>query len=546
MTYPLTLPNSSVGSRKKDYPHNHLMSLLDGFIDFSELEKHTLTFNGLAINSKNVHEGFLFFACASVNNNLQHGIAYAGSAINSGASCILWEPTHQLNELPVNCSVDGRCIPLIRIENLSQKIGEIASRFYQNPSQNLKIVGITGTNGKTSIAHLIAHFITCIPVQTMINNERSGAKKCAVIGTLGNGLYGKLEKSQYTTPDAVTVQALMAQYKKSQADTLLMEVSSHALSQGRVNGIAFDTAVFTNLTHDHLDYHYTMQSYGEEKLKLFQVPSLKQIVLNQDDELSLLIYASIEKHSELDEHFNAPKIVSYSKKDKNADYFAKDFCFDHTGTAFVLCTNNEEYYVNSPLIGDFNIDNLLATIAVLEIYHYPLEHIIKFIKTITTILGRMEKVSIESINPLALIVVDFAHTPDALEKALESLKMYVKGKLYCIFGCGGDRDRSKRPLMAKMAEQIADIVIVTSDNPRNESEEQIVSEIMSGFNDTTHILIEYNREKAIQQTLAKLNSDDVLLIAGKGHEHYQEVKGQCLPFSDQDTVRSFYHLRNEK
>ncbi len=540
MNLPVILPLPLGGSQKKGYPYNHLISLLDGFIDFSVLEKYNLIFKGLSLNSKNVHEDFLFFACASIHNKTHHGIAYAGEAINLGASCILWEPTQELHEMPISCSVEGREIPLIPVKNLHQKAGEIAARFYQKPSQTLNVVGITGTNGKTSIAHCIAQ------LQTTIKTQNLSLKKCAVIGTLGNGLYGQLESSQYTTPDAVTLHALMAQYKKEHADTLIMEVSSHALSQGRVNGVAFDTAIFTNLTRDHLDYHKTMQLYGEEKLKLFQMPSLKQVVINVDDEFSGFINASIEHHSKRDKGFNVPKIIRYSKKDNKADYFAKDCCLNHEGTSFILCANGKEYKLTSPLVGDFNIDNLLATIAVLELQGHALETIIDTIHTLTNISGRMEMIKVETSTPLALIVVDFAHTPDALEKTLNALKPYVKGKLYCIFGCGGDRDKGKRPLMAKVVEKIADIIMVTSDNPRYESEQDIISDIVNGFDNKNKIFIEYDREKAIQHILEQLSCDDVLLIAGKGHEDYQEIKGQRLPFSDKDVVLSFYKSHHDR
>lgn len=511
------------------YQQNHLISLLDGFVDLSELERYQLSFKGLSLNSKEVHEGYLFLACAgSKSNKHHHGVAYAGEAINSGACCVLWEPDSKLTEMPLSCTTGGLDIPLIRVEKLSQKAGEIAARFYQWPSRDFNVIGITGTNGKTSTAHFVARMLTEIE-----------EKPCTLLGTLGNGFVGQLQKGAYTTPDAVTLQALMARYKAEDAKTLVMEVSSHALSQGRVNGVDFDTAVFTNLTRDHLDYHGDMEAYAAEKLKLFQVSSLKHIIVNNDDDLSHLIRTSVAKQ----QWATIPTVLGYSKTDSHADYFAKDLSFDREGICFTLCVNNEHYIIQTNLAGEFNIDNLLAAIAVLHSQGCSIKKIVTLLKKIKTVPGRMEKISIPSEQELPLIVLDYAHTPDALEKSLQSLKLHSKGKLYCIFGCGGERDKGKRPLMARVAQQIADDIIVTSDNPRNESEDNIIADISRGFDQQANVLLEKNRELAIHHTLEKLTADDVLLIAGKGHEEYQEIKGQHLPFSDKQAVTSFYQLR---
>jgi len=531
----LTLLSSLNRSQEKHYPHNHLQSLLDGFVDFSGIENCKVTFKGLSLNSKKVHEDYLFLACAGAGNKSHHGIAYAGEAINSGANCIAWEPTHELNDMPVSCPASNRKseadIPLVRIDDLHNKAGVIAARFYQHPSHDLNVVGITGTNGKTSTAHFIAQLLT-----------RMNKASCAVIGTLGNGLYGQLEDSTHTTPDAVTLQALIAQYKDHKADTLVMEVSSHALSQGRVNGVEFDSAVFTNLTRDHLDYHGDMQAYADEKLKLFQISSLKNIIVNQDDVFSREIINSLAKK----DTNKKPVVVSYSRTDSSADYFAEDICFNREGISFILHADEMNYSVKSHLVGDFNIENLLAAIAVLHNQGYELNDIVSNIKKLSTVSGRMEKILVQPFvegstnHELPLIVVDYAHTPDALEKGLNALKIHTKGKLYCVFGCGGDRDKGKRPLMAKAAQQIADQIIVTSDNPRTESEQQIINEIISGFEHMDNVLIEADRDSAIHKALEKLTADDVLLIAGKGHEDYQEINGQRFPFSDKDSVLSFY------
>ncbi|MCU7798612.1 MAG: UDP-N-acetylmuramoyl-L-alanyl-D-glutamate--2,6-diaminopimelate ligase [gamma proteobacterium symbiont of Lucinoma myriamae] len=534
MKTPLAPFSSLKRSRENHYSHNHLQSLLDGYVDFSGVKNCELSFKGLSLNSKKVHEEYLFLACAGVGNSPRHGIAYAGEAINSGASCIVWEPTQEVNDMPVSCPVPNdenkADIPLVRVEKLHEKLGEIAARFYRHPSHNLNVIGITGTNGKTSTAHFIAQLLS-----------HMSEVRCAVIGTLGNGLYGQLEKSTHTTPDAVTLQALIAQYKEQKADSLVMEVSSHALSQGRVNGVEFDSAVFTNLTRDHLDYHGDMQAYGDEKLKLFQLSSLKQIIVNQDDAFSQVIIASMAGR----ESVKKPDISRYSRVDKSAEYFANEVCLNNEGISFSLCVNDKEYAVKSQLVGEFTIENLLAAIAVLHRQGYNLNDIVAGVAKITTVSGRMEKIRIQAadkgkMNDQPLIVIDYAHTPDALEQVLKALKIHTKGKLYCVFGCGGDRDKGKRPLMAKVAQQQADQVIVTSDNPRTESEEQIIDEIISGFEHMDNILIKTDRNNAIHTALQALSADDVLLIAGKGHEDYQEINGRRLPFSDKDSVLSFY------
>ncbi|MCU7938683.1 MAG: UDP-N-acetylmuramoyl-L-alanyl-D-glutamate--2,6-diaminopimelate ligase [gamma proteobacterium symbiont of Bathyaustriella thionipta] len=546
MKIQLASPGSLSRSRSKRYPHNHLQSLLDGFVDFSGVENCELTFKGLSLNSKKVHEEYLFLACAGVGNSPHHGVAYAGEAINSGASCIAWEPTQALNEMPVNCPVpnmDNKAeapinhVPLIRVEKLHEKLGEIASRFYQHPSHDLNVIGITGTNGKTSTAHFVAQLMS-------FTNDAH----CAVIGTLGNGLYGQLEKSTHTTPDAVTLQALIDQYKKQKADTLVMEVSSHALSQGRVNGVEFDCAVLTNLTRDHLDYHGDMQAYADEKLKLFQWPSLKHIIVNQDDAFSQVIIDSVSKSDASEK----PAITRYSRKDSSADYFVKDSRLNNEGISFTLCVNEKQYTVKSQLVGEFTIENLLAAIAVLHRQGYELNDIVAGVANIVTVSGRMEKIRLEpsaaknKVGVQPLIVIDYAHTPDALEQVLKALKIHTKGKLYCVFGCGGDRDKGKRPLMAEVAQQVADQIIVTSDNPRTESEEQIISDIISGFEHQDNVLIEADRNNAIHTAIRNLSADDVLLIAGKGHEDYQEINGQRLPFSDKESVLSFYDSFSER
>ncbi len=522
---------------RRTEPVNHLQTLLDGFCDLSGVKNAGLTFKGLSLNSKKVHEDFLFLACDGVGNTSHHGIAYAGEAINKGASCIAWEPADELQEMPQSCTVAGKNdVPLIRVESLLEKSGEIAARFYRHPSRELCIIGITGTNGKTSCTHFIAQLIRIMEKSVSENNT------CALIGTLGNGRIGKLQQSSHTTPDAVTLQGLMADYRDQQVNTVVMEVSSHALAQGRVNGIEFDVAVLTNLSRDHLDFHGDMKSYANEKLKLFLNPQLKNILLNKDDVFSAQIIKQLKKASSVGrKRKTQPTLLTYARKDQKADFYASDVRLNKTGIEFKLHRSGNIYAVKSVLIGDFNIDNLLAAIAVLEQQGFGLSMIINAIKELTTVPGRMEKIVPQTgAKQQPLLVVDYAHTPDALVKALQAMRAHTEGKLWCVFGCGGDRDQGKRALMAEAVEQYADEIIVTSDNPRSESPEKIIEDILSGFKVPHKVRVEIDRSRAIEQALNLLENNDALLIAGKGHENYQEIKGQKIAFSDKSCIEHFY------
>jgi UDP-N-acetylmuramoyl-L-alanyl-D-glutamate--2,6-diaminopimelate ligase len=559
----IQLPSVSPGlqQEKKRFPKNHLQTLLDGFCDFSGDEKSGLVFKGLSLNSKKVHEEFLFLACAGslVNSGeaiqSQHGIAYAGDAINRGASCILWEPTEEIDTMPASCAVKNKPdVPMLPVESLHEKAGEIAARFYGHPSRAVNMIGITGTNGKTSTAHFIAQLYHRLSAGLAGEGNTEG-NTTAVIGTLGNGFYGQLETSSHTTPDAVTLQGLIAEFRDNQAKTVVMEVSSHALAQGRVNSVEFDTAIFTNLTRDHLDYHGNMERYAEEKLKLFQCPGLRKIIVNHDDPFSHNIIHWLETQKDNENDKVKADLLSYSRKESSANYFAKEIKLDHSGISFTLCLNlqghsEKTYTVNTPMVGDFNVENLLAAIAVLHQHDYDMETIVAAVKELNTVPGRMEQVSNtiereQQTGALPLVIVDYAHTPDALEKVLKALRAHTQGKLICVFGCGGDRDKGKRPLMASIAEQYSDQVMVTSDNPRTEPAEQIIAEIMTGFNSTDKIVSEIDRKSAIETVLREADAMDVILIAGKGHEDYQEINGQRFPFSDVACVNAFYSNRKD-
>ncbi|MFK5983930.1 MAG: UDP-N-acetylmuramoyl-L-alanyl-D-glutamate--2,6-diaminopimelate ligase, partial [Pseudomonadota bacterium] len=424
---------------------------------------------GLNIDSRKISVDEVFCACAaSVPQHItnkkvsdkqaevstySHGIDYAQQAINQGARAILWEPTPQLQQVKkyfraIDNKLDNKKleVPLYRVDNLHKKLGFLAAQFYQQPSLQMQIMGITGTNGKTSISYFIAQVLS------------AQGQPCGVIGTLGNGLYGKTLPSTHTTPDAIQLQKILAAMQAEQAKAVVMEVSSHALHQYRVADVNFDIAIFTNLSRDHLDYHGSMKNYANEKMKLFQFDSLSTAVINLDDvfakqlisninseQVKIIGYSCVEDkqlvlgNSPLDEIIRAKNIHSYA-----------------TGSEFTLCMGKQLATVNLPLIGQFNISNALATAATLYSMGFEFDLIANLLGQLKSVPGRMELVKaidatkVKKANKEIQLVIDYAHTPDALEQALKALQQHKKNNLWCIFGCGGNRDKGKRAEMAKI------------------------------------------------------------------------------------------------
>jgi UDP-N-acetylmuramoyl-L-alanyl-D-glutamate--2,6-diaminopimelate ligase len=471
-----------------------------------------LMVSGLTLDSRHVQAGFLFVALAGTQ---QHGLRFAESAQEKGAVAVVWESTEGMTVPELN-------IPMFEIADLGQKLGQMADRFYKKPSQSLQIIGITGTDGKTSVSHFIAQALGDFP--------------CAVIGTLGIGLPENMQQATHTTPDVISVHQILDEQRKNAVKCIAMEVSSHALDQGRVNQVAFDTAVFTNLTRDHLDYHKTVEAYAAAKEKLFHWDGLKTVVLNLDDAMGLRLYNDLENKGvrRIAYSLNVPeKLVSQDQ------LIASNACFDHTGIKANILTEDGTYPLQASVLGRFNLSNLLATLGALLSMGVSLTDALKRVQTIKTVPGRMQKVFSEKNDHHPLVVVDYAHTPGALESALKALREHTKKRLICVFGCGGDRDTGKRPLMAQAAETYADVVIVTDDNPRSESPEQIFTDITSGFENTENIVFEHGRDKAIAKAIAHAEMGDVVLLAGKGHEKVQIFADHTVSFSD------YEHAENE-
>ena len=456
---------------------------------------------GLALDSREVQPGFLFLAVPGLRSD---GRTHIAAAAERGAAAIAYEA----DGAPALPALN---LPLIPVQGLAGQLSAIAGRFHYEPSQRLALVGVTGTNGKTSVSQLIAQACDLL------------GQRCGIVGTLGNGFHGALAEGRHTTPDALKVQATLAELAAAGAATVAMEVSSHGLAQGRVAALAFQVAVFTNLSRDHLDYHGTMAAYGEAKAQLFAWPALGTRVLNLDDAFG----------RELAGRPSTATTLTYSLDDPQADLHCQDLLFDDHGVRARLVTAQGEGELRSPLIGRFNLSNLLAAIGALLGLGHRLADILAILPQLQGPAGRMQRLGGAG-RPL--VVVDYAHTPDALDKVLTALRPHVgaAGRLVCVFGCGGDRDRGKRPEMAAVAERLADQVVVTDDNPRTEDPAAIVADIRAGFRQPEQVRFVGRREAAIALAIAEATTQDVVVLAGKGHEPYQEIAGVRHPFSDLD------------
>jgi UDP-N-acetylmuramoyl-L-alanyl-D-glutamate--2,6-diaminopimelate ligase len=466
--------------------------------------------HGLSADSRELRAGDGFVALAGAST---HGLRHLAQAQAAGVAAILFEPPAPADALLPDTAV--------AIDGLRGKLGRLADRFYGAPSSALSLTGVTGTNGKTSTVQLIAQALSL------------AGNTVGTIGTLGAGLYGEHVAGERTTPDVIAVHRLLARMLDQGASQVAMEVSSHALEQGRVDAVAFRVAVFTNLTHDHLDYHGHMDAYGQAKAKLFAWPTLRAVVINLDDDFGALLFASIAG--------GVQRIGLSSRGAAEASLRAEDPRLSPQGLRFMLSDGVELYDVASPLLGRFNIDNLLAVAGTLVALGWALADVARVLPQLSPVDGRMSRAGGEGGQPL--VVVDYAHTPDALEQALSSLRAHSPGRLTCVFGCGGDRDRGKRPQMAAIAERGADRVIVTDDNPRSEDGDAIVAEILAGFDDRNRIEVQRDRAAAIAQALRGAGGNDILLIAGKGHEAYQEIAGVKYPFDDLAVARSLLEAR---
>jgi UDP-N-acetylmuramoyl-L-alanyl-D-glutamate--2,6-diaminopimelate ligase len=465
---------------------------------------------GLASDSREIQHGECFFAYPGARG---HGGAFIEAAIRAGAVAVVVDA----GQNGFGDSING--VPVIRVPDLGARMGIIAGRFFGDPSRAMQVIGVTGTNGKTSVTHFLAHALSRV----------EGLGPCALAGTLGYGLAGQLTPTANTTPGPIALQRMLAQLRDRRVRSLAMEVSSHGLEQGRVSGTAFDIAVFTNLSRDHLDYHGSMAAYGAAKKRLFHWPGLRAAVLNFDDPLGLEIAAEIP---------SVVRLLGYSLSGKESPHAlvrGTDLAVTNHGLRMQVETPWGVGLLKSPLLGRFNAYNLLAALAVLLEAGAPLDQALESLSVLPPVPGRLERFGGLSGQPS--VVVDYAHTPDALAQALKSVREVCAGTLWCVFGCGGERDAGKRPLMGQAAEANADTIIVTTDNPRGEDPFAIIQTILSGIREQGRVQVEPDRAKAIAAAIRSAREGDVVLVAGKGHETYQEIAGIRHPFSDRDLVR---------
>ncbi|MWN31830.1 MULTISPECIES: UDP-N-acetylmuramoyl-L-alanyl-D-glutamate--2,6-diaminopimelate ligase [unclassified Gilliamella] len=496
------------------------------------LELDDFPLNHLRIDSRKVEKGDVFVA---IKGHTVDGRAFIPQAISAGAVVVITETNRKSNNLNIEyLEQDNKSVvPKISVFQLSQRLSLLANDFYDSPSKKLSVIGVTGTNGKTTVTQLIAQ------CTTLLNN------KTAILGTIGNGIYNKLESSINTTASAIDIQSLLADFVKKQVNVVAMEISSHGLAMGRVKGLNCSATVFTNLSRDHLDFHKTMGKYAKAKWSLFssdkkekQVLSSGKSIVNYDDKYGK---RWIDKLPEVTAVSCQPKSLRQLKS-LNRPYVGVSMIEYHDkGAQIHMDSSWGNAIINSQLLGEFNVSNLLLSIATLLTLDYPFFAVVNMACFLKPICGRMEVLH-ENNGPT--VIVDYAHTPDALQKALQASRIHCQGTLWVIFGCGGDRDTGKRPLMAEIAEQFSDKIVLTNDNPRTEDEMKIIHDIQQGLHHTNNVQIITDRVQAIGQTLKQAGPNDVILIAGKGHEDYQIIGKTKYRYSDQETVKQLLGVEN--
>jgi len=469
--------------------------------DLAQLQRLGIPITRLTSDTRRIQPGDVFVAMPGGRIDARTLIP---QAIQAGVLAVIWE-------------ADGFTwdpawrVPNLSVHRLREHVGAIAAHVYGHPSEQLWLAGVTGTNGKTSCSHWIAQSLAQL------------GKRAAVIGTLGNGFPGALSEPTHTTPDAVSLQQQIAGLVAQGASHLAMEVSSHGLDQGRVNGAAFKAALFTNLSRDHLDYHGSMDHYGRVKARLFHWPGLRHAVINLDDDFGARLAASLDR--------SQVEVLGYGLGKGEISGHRLDL--SKRGLTLEIETPWGAGVIRSRLLGGFNAANLLGVLGTLLAAEVTLEDATRALEHVEPVAGRLQMVR----RPRSpLVVIDYAHTPDALEKVLETLRhvLGADGRLICVFGCGGERDPGKRPLMGEIATRLADLAVVTSDNPRSEDPRAIIDQVVAGAH--PNYWTEPDRANAIYRAIREAREQDLVLLAGKGHEAYQEVAGQRLPFSDAEVA----------
>ncbi len=501
------------------HPLHNTVALSDLLPDMVLEQAAAIRVRNLCLDTRQLTVGDAFIA---IVGNKVDGRNFIAKAIELGTSAILveadknWQGIDWLGNVPV-----------IAVEQLSSRVSAIAGRFFDEPSKKIHLLGITGTNGKTTCSLLAAQLLAGLQ------------GKSAVVGTLGYGLLdstalapvaqqlGALHSTGLTTPDAISLQRILAGLVDDGAASIAIEVSSHSLQQQRVTSVNIHTAIFTNLTQDHLDYHGDLISYGNAKAQLLQAPGLTTAILNLDDDWAKGLLSQVPA---------GVNVLTYSTKTA-ADIYARDIVLNAFGVTANLVTPWGTVDIQSPLLGEFNLSNLLAVIAAVAVQGFPLSAIVARLPDLLPAPGRMQQVVVDQQAQQIQVIVDYAHTPDALENTLNAIHQHKAGNIWTVFGCGGDRDKTKRPQMGTIAEELSDYVIVTNDNPRSEDPSTIAGEILRGMNRPSGCLVIADRAQAIDFAVQQAKAGDIVLIAGKGHEDYQIFANQTLPFSDTKQAR---------
>jgi UDP-N-acetylmuramoyl-L-alanyl-D-glutamate--2,6-diaminopimelate ligase len=490
--------------------------LLAGLVDSAQQYRDVHCAH-LSLDSRQVADGDLFLA---VRGTQQDGIVFADAALERGARAVIHESA--ANEA-LQTTAKRRGAYLIHDPLLQEHLGVLAGRYYGNPSQAMQVAAVTGTDGKTSVSHFIAQAVSGI------------AGVCGVIGTVGNGIYGKLKAGSHTTPDAVSLQALLAEMRAQQVAYVSMEASSHGLQQGRMNGVQIAVAALTNFGRDHLDYHHDLDGYRQAKARLFAMPQLQSAVLNVEDAFGRALWDKHHKHYPITVYTTARDVFDFKRAE---DWLVGEIhAFSEQGFVLNVATPAETFDLQIPLLGAFNAKNILAVIGVLSRLGFSMDVIKRAVSAVRPVTGRMQVLRKPG-QPA--VVVDYAHTPQALESVLTGIRRHFQGRIVCVFGCGGNRDIGKRPLMGRIAESYADSVIVTDDNPRHELPQKIAADILSGCVDKNSIHVIHDRADAIAAAINMAQTGDVVLIAGKGHETDQQIGAEKRPFSDQAAVQALF------
>ncbi|PHM06490.1 UDP-N-acetylmuramoyl-L-alanyl-D-glutamate--2,6-diaminopimelate ligase [Nostoc sp. 'Peltigera malacea cyanobiont' DB3992] len=489
-----------------------LLTAVDSVEQLPSYPMEDVEVRGLKTNSHACRVGDLFIGMPGTRVD---GGEFWQSAIASGAVAAIVSPEAAQKNPPTNQAV------VISASNITQACAQIASAFYGYPGRKLKLVGVTGTNGKTTTTHLIEFLLNKANLAT------------ALMGTLYTRWAGFEQTAAHTTPFAVELQQQLAEAVKAGSEFGVMEVSSHALAQGRVLGCEFEVAVFSNLTQDHLDYHSDMEDYFAAKALLFSSNYLKgRAIINADDSYGKRLIASLDSE----------RVWSYSVNDNSADLWMSDLSYQPNGVSGTLHTPKGDVAFRSPLVGQYNLENLLAAVGAVLHLGLDLQLVAAVIPEFPGVPGRMERVQISTEQDIS-VIVDYAHTPDSLENLLKAARPFIPGKVICVFGCGGDRDRTKRPKMGKIAAELADVAVVTSDNPRTEDPERILQDILAGIADTVQPTVICDRAIAIRTAILQAQPGDGVLLAGKGHEDYQILGTEKIHFDDREHARDALQQR---